>query len=120
MPRAGLDSKLIEQQLDDQKKKKALAEQAAKLVDVRMQIKGFDAKAWLIETLKSKIPHPLSPPLPSSDVCAAGTHHGLLYSHCQFLPIVEQRTSTTTLICGARRPELASLKILRQVIIFGR
>ena len=51
MPR-GVDATLVEQQLENQKKKKALAEQAAKLVDVRMQIKGFDAQAWLIETLK--------------------------------------------------------------------
>lgn len=37
---------------ESRKKKKALAEQAAKLVDVKSQIAGFDAKAWLKETLK--------------------------------------------------------------------
>ena len=31
---------------------KQAAEQAAKLVDIRSQIKGFDTRAWFVETLK--------------------------------------------------------------------
>jgi hypothetical protein len=37
---------------ESKKKRKALAAQSAKLVDVKSQIAGFDAKAWLKETLK--------------------------------------------------------------------
>ena len=31
---------------------KQAAEAAAKLVDIRSQIKGFDTRAWFVETLK--------------------------------------------------------------------
>ena len=41
-----------EKKREEQEKARKAAEEAAKLVDIRSQLKGFDARAWFIETLK--------------------------------------------------------------------